>query len=266
MSEKNPVEPEVIGVDDWAQRRGRVYGTIVVDQIRHQVIDLLPDRTAETLAAWLKAHTRVKIVTRDRSGEYTRGISLGAPQAEQITDRWHLVVNLRDAMIRVLERLRPELKLISVPDSGGIPRLRPRRSSPREVAAADLRWARRVELHDKVHRLQHTGLAIRKIARQLKISPTTVYRYLSMSQYPERVILKPRASILDPFLPFIQQRWQEGCRNASALWRELRTQGYPGSRRQVARWMQERREQAAATTPTAFPLHGAESADRWPLA
>jgi transposase len=74
-SEKSSVQPAVIGVDDWAQRRGRVYGTIIVDQIHHQVIDLLPDRTAETLAAWLKAHPQVKIVTRDRSGEYARGIT-----------------------------------------------------------------------------------------------------------------------------------------------------------------------------------------------
>jgi transposase len=262
-SEKSRVQPEVIGVDDWAQRRGRVYGTIIVDQIHHQVIDLLPDRTAETLAAWLKAHPQVKIVTRDRSGEYARGITVGAPQAQQIADRWHLLVNLREAVIRLLERLRPGLKLGSVPDSGGISGLRPRRATPGESAAADLRRARRVELHEKVHRLQRSGLAVRKIARQLQISPTTVYRYLSMSQYPERVRLKSRPSILDPFLPFLQQRWQAGERNASALWREIRIQGYPGTRKPVARWMHERREPSASPPP--MIVRPPEPADHTPL-
>ena len=79
-------EAEVIGVDDWAKCRGRVYGTILVDLERHQVIDLLADRTAETLAEWLRSHPEVKIVARDRSMEYARGISEGAPQAP----RWQI--------------------------------------------------------------------------------------------------------------------------------------------------------------------------------
>lgn len=105
-----PDEPEVLGVDDWAKRRGRVYGTILVDLERRCVTDLLADRTAETLAEWLKAHTNVKTVARDRSREYARGIALGAPQAQQVADRWHLLVNLREAFERLLDRLRPELQ------------------------------------------------------------------------------------------------------------------------------------------------------------
>lgn len=101
-------EPGVLGVDDWAQRRGRVYGTMWVDLERHRVIDLLDDRTAQTLAEWLKSHTQIAVVTRDRSTEYTRGIALGAPQAQQVADRWHLLVNLREALQRLLDRLRPE--------------------------------------------------------------------------------------------------------------------------------------------------------------
>jgi len=81
----------------------------MVDLERHQVIDLLPDRTAETLAHWLRSHPGVKIVARDRSMEYAHGISEGAPQAIQIADRWHLLLNLREALQRVLDRLRPEL-------------------------------------------------------------------------------------------------------------------------------------------------------------
>jgi len=91
---------KVIGVADWAYRRGRVYGTLLVDLEQHQVIDLLPTRTAETLAKWLQQHPSIQIVARDRSGEYKRGIMLGVPQAQQIADRWHLLANLRESLER----------------------------------------------------------------------------------------------------------------------------------------------------------------------
>jgi transposase len=250
--EREMPEPKIIGVDDWARRRGRVYGTLVVDLERHCVIDLLPDRTAETLASWLKVHEQVKIVARDRSAEYARGITLGAPQAQQVADRWHLLVNLRDAFIRVLDRLRSELKVSSPAQNGQIPLLRSRRSSQKEVAARDTRRARRLELHEKVHRLRRAGHAIQAIARQLKLSRMTVYRYLSMRHYPEQAVRKRSPSILEPFLPHLNQRWQAGARNASELWREICTQGYSGSPRQVARWVYERREQPAPSTPTKY--------------
>jgi hypothetical protein len=102
--------PRVLGVDDWAQRKGHSYGTILVDLERHQVIDLLPDRTAQTLAAWLQAHPGVAIVTRDRSTEYARGITEGAPSALQVADRWHLLLNLRQVLERFLRRLYARLK------------------------------------------------------------------------------------------------------------------------------------------------------------
>jgi transposase len=99
-----PETPRVLGVDDWALRRGRTYGTILVAHERHQVLDLLPDRTDETLAAWLRAHPGVEIVTRDRAGAYAEGIRQGAPDAEQVADAFHVVINLRDALERFLSR------------------------------------------------------------------------------------------------------------------------------------------------------------------
>jgi len=80
----------VLGVDDFAFRKGQSYGTILVDQERRRVVDLLPDREAATLANWLGGHSRIKIVTRDRASYYADGIKKGAPQAVQIADRWHL--------------------------------------------------------------------------------------------------------------------------------------------------------------------------------
>lgn len=255
--------PRVIGVDDWAQRRGRVYGTILVDLERRRVTDLLSDRTAETLAEWLKAHTSVQTVARDRSGEYARGIALGAPKAVQVADRWHLLVNLRQAFERLLDRLRPELQVLQTtktPEkSSAIPVRRRRHRSWSEVQARDGRRARQLALHEKVHRLHRAGHNIRAIARRLHLSRTTVYRYLSMSRWPEPAARKRRPSMLEPFVDYLTRRWHEGCRNAVQLWREIRARGYPGTRRQVTQWVYERRASPARTTPTKYVAPQARS-------
>ena len=246
-------EPEVIGVDDWAKRRGRVYGTILVDLERHQVINLLADRTAKTLAEWLCSHPEVKIVARDRSLEYARGISEGAPQATQVADRWHLLVNLREALQRLLDRIRPELNAL-VPATFSakqeeIPILRRRSRSQQAESARQARQQQRQALHVKIHRLRNKGLPIRTIAHQLNKSPTTIYKYLAMPEFPQQIVRKRMPSILDPYRDYLNQRWQEGCRNARQLWREIKKRGYSGTYRQVSRWAYERRESPAPTTP-----------------
>ena len=260
-------ELKVIGVDDWAKQRGRVYGTILVDLERHRAVDLLPDRTADTLAKWLQAHTNIKTIARDRSGEYARGISLGAPQAQQVADRWHLLVNLREALEKVLDRLRSELttrKLMKTPEKPGEIRLiRQRHRGRTDVAARDGRRAHALALHEKVHRLQQAGHTVCAIARQLKLSRTTVYRYLSMNSVPERSARQRRTSMLDPFVGYLSQRWIAGCRNASQLWREIKQHGYPGTRRQVAQWAYERREQPGRTTPRKFVQRSSRSDDQF---
>src|SRR5437763_6425975 len=90
-----PEPPRAVGVDDWAVRKGRSYGTILVDLERRRALDLLPDRTAETLADWLRGRPGIGVVARDRSTEYARGIALGAPAATQVADRWHLLAYVR---------------------------------------------------------------------------------------------------------------------------------------------------------------------------
>lgn len=100
---------KILGVDDFSFRRGKTFGTILVDLETHNTIDLLEDRSATTLAEWLKQHPEVDIISRDRSKEYAKGSSEGAPHAQQVADRWHLLVNLSDVIETWLEQHRKQL-------------------------------------------------------------------------------------------------------------------------------------------------------------
>lgn len=102
--------PRVVGVDEWAWRRGLRYGTIFVDLERNRVLDLLPDRQADSVAAWLRRHPGVKVVARDRAGVFADGIRQGAPQARQVCDRWHLLRNLGDVLRTVANRHRRAIR------------------------------------------------------------------------------------------------------------------------------------------------------------
>ena len=95
---------QVIGIDDFAWKRGQCYGTVVCDMERRRIIDLLPDREPATVAAWLAAHPEITVVSRDRGAGYGRAASQGAPQAVQVADRWHLMENASAAFLEAVRR------------------------------------------------------------------------------------------------------------------------------------------------------------------
>ncbi len=132
--------PRVIGVDDFALRRRQRYGTVIADLEEHAIIDLLPDRSAATLAAWLRQQPQIEIVSRDRSPEYARGISEGAPQATQVVDRWHLLRNLREVGERFLDTQRTHWQDTTLPEVTD--RVPPVRRSRHEHAARQARRGR----------------------------------------------------------------------------------------------------------------------------
>src|SRR5258708_2959891 len=103
----------VLGIDDWSFRRGRKFGTILVDLITHAIIDLLPDRDAETAAAWMRLHPEIEIESRDRGEDYASAARLGAPQARQVADRFHLAKNLKEIVEEILARCRAEIRQAS---------------------------------------------------------------------------------------------------------------------------------------------------------
>ena len=240
--------PRVLGVDDWAWRRGRRYGSVLVDLEAGRPIDLLEDRSAGTLAAWLKEHPGVEIIVRDRSPEYARGATMGAPAALQVVDRWHVLKNVREVAERLLDRHRQDLREVKIATDGTGSR---RRSAAEEARRTTLRL-RAAEIHAEIHRRAADGGTISGIARQLGVTRTMVRRYLFADAPPEREYTRRRSG-LDPYEPHLRRRWAEGCRNALLLWREVREQGYAGTSRQVSRWAEERRERDPAAPKMGRP-------------
>ena len=246
--------PEVIGVDDFAMRRGQRYGTIIVDHKRHRTIELLPDRSAETLAAWLKEYPSLRVISRDRSTEYERGIKEGAPEVVEVLDRWHLLKNLREAAERVLEHNHGGLANVRLPsstdqDPSGAWEYTPEPRASKERKASEAARRKRLADYRKVKKLYEQGMNMFAICRSLGMSREAVRRYVHADSFPERRRPPRKPSILDPFEPYLGKRWQEGCRNASQLWREIREQGYPGTPKRVLEWARQRREEPAPTTP-----------------
>ncbi len=234
-----PAVPATLGVDDFAFRRGSTYGTILVDLRTHRPVDLLPERTAEAFSAWLKAHPGVQWISRDRSGDYARGASEGAPEAQQIIDRWHILKNWREALERVLGRVYVRLKQRQIDSGVSIrPRYKKMRSSS-EVAASQASRARRLARYEEVMALWQQGNSFSAIARQLHMSPTTVSKFVHAGAFPERVPSPRNTGHLTLYLPYLKQRVQEGEENASLLWRELKERGFTGGYKMVNIWLRE---------------------------
>ena len=116
-----PKSVRILGVDDWAWKKGQTYGTILVDLEKRCPIELLPDRTEETLTAWLLTHPEIDVISRDRGGAYAAAAKKGAPQAQQIADKFHLVKNLRDGLKELMVRKQKVLPEVEVVSPDGIP-------------------------------------------------------------------------------------------------------------------------------------------------
>jgi transposase len=234
--------PKVLGVDDWSVKKGQTYGTILVDLEKQQPIELLPDREAETLAAWLKGHPGVEIISRDRASCYSEGAKEGAPDAIQIADRWHLLKNLGDALKRMLEKHHAELRiaakaLATKQQQQKIEDAQPETVTGPAVSLASA-TAQRALVFQEVKALLTQGYSSRAVARQLKIGRNTVNRYRNFEQYPAKSRPKNQQSTVLPFREYLAKRWQDGERNIKQLWREVKEQGYFGSLGSVYRFFE----------------------------
>ena len=197
----------------------------------------------------------MEVITRDRSGEYARGAREGAPQAQQVADRWHLLQNLEQVVERLLtncyQRLR-DLPTLATDLSAQQPAERltyiMRDYSQNELKARQNSRKRRLAYYQKVQQLQQAGWSIRQISRELNLNRTTVRRYAFAESFPERIRRPTGRSMLTLYLTYLEERYQQGCRNAQQLWRELREQGCPGSGSQPTKWLSRRRSEDVPPT------------------
>ena len=252
--------PRALGVDDFALRTRQTYGTVLIDLERRQPVALLPDREAETLAQWLRAHPGVEVITRDRARAYADGARHGAPEATQVADRFHLLQNLVEALEQVFHTHRTALAAVNdairrqgVPLVDGTVAVAVPPPLPTGQEKTAQRRARRVECHQQVWALREQGWPGHAIAAHLGIGKSTVFRYLRTTTLPERTRRADRGrSLLNPYKPYLLERWNAGCRDALRLYGELQQRGYPGSYATVARYAQRLR-QAQGQAPRPRP-------------
>lgn len=241
--------PRVLGVDDWALRRGHVYGTILVDLETRRIVDLLPDRPVETLVAWFKDHPGVEIVSRDRSGSYAQAISQGAPDALQVADRWHLLKNNLEAVERTLQGERAALLAAASDPETPAPQAAPCPAAPAPLCAPDndnepipehkpyACTAREQGIYEKVQRLGAQGLSVYKISKKTGFAKGTVRKYLEAKTCPHRATRRTKIAGFSAFDEHVRRRWQEGCYDAKQLHQELQALGFEGTARTVQRYV-----------------------------
>jgi transposase len=276
----------VIGVDDFAFRRGKRYGTIVVDHESGAVIDLLPDRTSATLEAWLAARPDLPaVVTRDRSGVYAKAITTAAPDAVQVADRWHLLANCREALVRVLDRHHSPIveAMVATPPQMAKPETvqnvaqsavnplppsdlqavvppapSPVRFSKNQQQSIDRR-AKRLARYEQMVELKRQGQSQRMIGLELKMSRRQVQKLFNADGFPERAKTY-RTKQVDHYMEQLRARWEDGVRNANDLAGYIRTLGYTGGNDMVKRCVASWR-----TAAERLRLRGTKSKPRSPI-
>jgi transposase len=255
--------PRVIGIDDWAFRKGRKYGTLIVDHERGKPIDLLPARDCETVMTWLENHPTIEVVTRDRSGEYREAVTQALPDAIQIADRWHLLKNLGQAVQRhITRRYKVLSQVVAYSISGQTdPNIKTKQRRYDRGPAGDMiheaRTEKREALFAAVKARRAEGAYITNIAKEFNLSRPTVIKWTNYDTLPPdaRGRFKNKC-LIDDYIPYLQKRIIAGCHNQTQLWREICKLGFTGKRPLVTRWIRQNYKtngQALEILPREYP-------------
>ena len=260
----------VLGLDDFAWKKRFTYGTILVDLERRKIIDVLADRESATVEAWLQEHPEVELVVRDRGKDFTKAATLGAPQAQQVVDRFHLVKNLSEVLQEVLGHCRAEIRQGEAP----VAQVKQVGEEPARPLPTAATWQQRTPAHvKKVHQarqasrddrykqmttLRAQGLTQKEVAKRMGMAERTVRHWLKRGAPPTNERQFRRRSVFDPYAAYVLQRWQDGIHEAKQLYTEIRAQGFPGTVRIVQRFVQVLRDD-----PEKLSLALATGADRF---
>src|SRR6266566_8005806 len=260
----------VLGVDDFAWKKRFTYGTILVDLERRTIIDVLADRGSATVEAWLQEHPEVELVVRDRGKDFTKAATRGAPQAQQVVDRFHVVKNLSEVLQEILGHCRMEIRQGEVPlpqlETAAEERTRARPSvatwqqcTPAHVKKAhQARLASRDDRYQQMTTLRAQGLTQKEVAKRMGISERAVRTWLKRGAAPTNERHFRRQSVFDPYAAYVLHRWQAGMHEAKQLYEEIQTQGFSGTVRIVQRFVQALRDD-----PEKITLPPATGADRF---
>jgi len=230
----------IVGMDDWAIRKGHRYGTLVIDHESHQVLEVVEGRMTGDIQPWFVAHPQVEVVTRDRSRDYRNALEATVPHVEQVADRWHLLLNLRQLAERIAASAYRRRKHLPMPEA-----LRPARPqylrSLSEQARRDGSRQQRVDYYNEVQRLKGEGLTVSQVKVALGRNYLTVRFYYEATSFPERMPGRSPHSVLTPYLTYLETRFREGTVTARQLREELLAQGFGGSEGTVSKWLRARR-------------------------
>ncbi len=263
--------PRVLGVDDWSFQ-ARTAGTLLVDLERHRPVEVLLGSDEQVLASWLSTHPGVEVISRDRGVSYLKGATKGAPHAQQVLDRWHLLKNLGEVLQKILAQRVDVLRQAAREAApAGTASESPAAGSPPPAAARSRKPPRRtpkppskqrrwqLDMYQQVHELAAKEWTKRAIARHLHLHPHTVRKYLRMEQFVDQRH-NPHGSCVEPYRSYLQERWSQGCTMVKTLWKDLCAQGFTGSYKSVClftrQWLRP------ATPPEA--LGGAKAAPQSP--
>jgi transposase len=273
----------VLGVDDVAKRKGHSYATVLMDMDSHRLIDMLPDREAETFADWLRAHPGIEVICRDRGGAYARASREAAPAAVQVADRFHLWQDLAEAVEKTVLACIAAMNPPPGPDSAEDPGTAASPDPPAATEPDGFRdvhghqrklVARHRDRHAAVQALRAEGCSTREIARRLGLARNTAAKFASAASIDELLVKATgRPSILDPFKPYLGQRWNDGITSAAALHEEIRARGWNGGILAVERYLRQfrtadgrdrqARAQPQLTAPSAPPPPKPRQLTRW---
>jgi transposase len=241
-----PPPVRVAGIDDWGWVKGSIYGTIIVDLERQTVVDILPDRSANSTAEWFKRHPEVEIVSRDRCGLYAQGARQGAPQANQVADRFHLLQNLKLTIKRQLSRSsllvglpNPAKSIVPAIISADIPvakrSIRLTKLAEHRDLMKQTRRAARQASFDKVKGLLEVGKSLNDIMRETGLNWRTIAKWNQFETLPARNLSSKKPGLIAKFQEYLSQRWTDGVRRGRHLLHEIKKLGYSGSRASLER-------------------------------
>ncbi|MEU5485727.1 ISL3 family transposase [Streptomyces mirabilis] len=244
--------PRVLGVDEFAFRKGCTYGTVLVDVEAGQVVGVLPDRTSETFAAWLTEHPGAEIICRDRATAYTKAVREAAPHALEVADRWHLLQNLSAAVEKTCHQHRDCLRKHAEEETvTGVPEPPPMLLPPAELPRTQI-IERTIHRYEDIHRLLEKRWTISAIAHRLRLDRKTVRRFRDTDLDELLASARERRpnGVLEPFKAYLNTRFTEaqGQVSGTLLFLETQARGYRGSRQVV------RKHLAALRAGTAEPV------------